>query len=119
MNFHKSTLENIYYQNIRDGIKIYEIRVNDERRQSMNKHDIWYFSNNDNYNLPLLRTQIVDKTVYSSFREALIDKGIEHTIPNANSLEEAINIYENLDNGNYKINAQKYGVVCFELMLIS
>ncbi len=114
---HNSLLESPYYEYIRDGVKMYEIRTNDYKRKKMKVGDIWNFTHNSDKKLPRLDTIIVEKKLYTSFREAIADTGISKLLPQIHSLEEGIIIYENFDNGNYKMNAKKYGVVRFKLKL--
>ena len=48
MEIFSSKLQEPYYTYIRDGIKIYEMRVNDEKRKKMKIGDIWKFKNANN-----------------------------------------------------------------------
>ena len=45
---HDSKLKDPHYGNVKEGKKIYEVRVYDETRQKMKVSDIWIFSHNDN-----------------------------------------------------------------------
>ena len=112
---HESKLQSPYYEYIRDGEKLYEARVNDEKRQKMNIGDIWIFKHNQDLSLPTIKTQIVGKYLYRSFLEAINDIGIRQLLPQIQTIHEAITIYENFDNGNYKLDAIKYGVVVFKI----
>ena len=114
-NIFESKLQTPYYEYIRDGIKIYEMRVNDEKRQKMNIGDIWKFKHAVDETLPQYNTRIIDKKIYKSFEEAINETGYEKLLPNAKSKEEAIKIYNAFDNSNYELDAKKYGVVCFTL----
>jgi len=118
MNTFEGKLQSPYYEYIRDGIKIYEMRINDEKRQKMNVGDIWKFKHMTDETLPQYNTKIVDKKIYESFEEAIEDTGYEKLLPNANSKEEAIQIYNAFDNGNFELEAKKYGVVRFTLEVI-
>jgi ASC-1-like (ASCH) protein len=115
-SFH-GKLQTPYYEFIKQGIKIYEMRVNDDKRQKMNIGDIWKFNHATDQTLPEFNTTIIDKKIYKSFEEAINQTGYENLLPNAQSKEEAIQIYNSFDNGNYQLDAQKYGVVCFKLQL--
>ena len=112
---HESKLQSPYYEYIRDGEKIYEARVNDHKRQKMNIGDVWIFKHNLDQTLPPIRTKIIEKKLYDSFAEAITDIGVEQLLPQIQTLSEAIHIYENFDNGNYKLDAIKYGVVVFKI----
>jgi ASC-1-like (ASCH) protein len=119
MNTFEGKLQSPYYEYIRDGIKIYEMRVNDEKRQKMNIGDIWKFKHASDETLPQYDTQIIDKKIYKSFEEAIEETGYEKLLPNAKSKEEAIKIYNAFDNGNYETDAIKYGVVRFTIKMLN
>jgi len=93
------------------------MRVNDEKRQQMNVGDIWKFKHAVDETLPQYNTRIIDKKIYKSFEEAINETGYEKLLPNAKSKDEAIKIYNAFDNGNYELDAKKYGVVCFRLQV--
>lgn len=79
----------------------------------MNVGDTWIFTDTSHNNS--IKTQITEKKVFKSFKEAILDKGYKSLLPNATSLEEAINIYNSFDSGNYERDAETMGVVCFTL----
>ena len=118
INTFESKLQTPYYEYIRDEIKIYEMRVNDEKRQKMNIGDIWKFKHATNETLPQYNTKITDKKIYNSFEEAIKEIEYKKLLPNTKSKEEAIKIYNAFDDGNYELDAKKYGVVCFTLKVI-
>jgi len=118
MEIFSSKLQEPYYTYIRDGIKIYEMRVNDEKRRKMKIGDIWKFKNANNENLPEFNTKIIDKKIYKSFQEAIKKVGYKKLLPNCKSIEEAIKTYNAFDGGMYQVDAKKYGVVCFRLKVI-
>jgi ASC-1-like (ASCH) protein len=116
-NIFESKLQTPYYEYIKDGTKIYEMRVNDEKRQKMNIGDIWKFKHAVDETLPQYNTRIIDKKIYKSFEEAINETGYEKLLPNTKTKDEAIKIYNAFDNGNYELDAKKYGVVCFRLQV--
>ena len=118
MEIFSSKLQEPYYTYIRDGIKIYEMRVNDEKRKKMKIGDIWKFKNANNEKLPEYNTKIINKKIYKSFEEAIKKKGYKKLLPNSKSIKEAIKTYNAFDNGMYEVDAKKYGVVCFRLKVI-
>ena len=115
---HEGKLQSPYYEYIRDGVKIYELRVYDEKRKKMKVDDEWLFKHNDNNELPEIRTKITDIKTYESFEKAIEDTGYKNLLPNAKSDEEAIKIYNAFDNGNYEKNAKEHGVVRFTLKIV-
>jgi len=117
-NIHESKLQSPYYEFIRDGIKIYETRVYDDKRKKMKIDDTWIFSHNTDQTKPPIKTKIVGIKIYKSFREAIEDTGVKQLLPQIDDIEDGIKIYEGFDNGNYKIDGEKYGVVRFELKVL-
>lgn len=123
MNYsiHEGKLQSPYYEYIRDGVKIFEMRVNDEKRKKMQVGDIWNFTHNS---LPITETpkystKIIEKKLYNSFEDAIIETGYNRLLPNATSNEEAIKIYNAFGDGAYEREAKQYGVVRFTLQFIS
>jgi ASC-1-like (ASCH) protein len=115
---HSARLQSPYYEFIRDGKKIYETRVYDEKRKNMKVGDIWIFTHNDNSELKPIRTVITEIKIYKSFREAIEDTGVEKLLPQIKDIEEGIKTYESFDNGNYKTDGEKMGVVRFTIKVI-
>lgn len=118
MEIFSSKLQEPYYTYIKYGIKIYELRVNDEKRKKMKIGNIWKFKNANNENLPEYNTMIIDKKIYKSFEEAIEKTSYKKLLPNSKSIKEAIKTYNAFDNGMYELDAKKYGVVCFKLKVI-
>ncbi len=116
-NIHESKLQSPYFEYVRDGVKIYETRVCDEKR--MNVGDFWYFTHSSDSGLEKIKTRIVEVKIYSSFREAIVDSGVAQLLPQISDLEQAISIYESFDNGNYKLDAENFGVVKFTIELVA
>ena len=116
---HESKLQSPYYEYIRDGIKIYELRVYDNKRKQMKINDEWVFSHNNIPGLPKIKTNITTIKIYESFEQAIKDTGYNKLLPDAKSDTEAIKIYNGFDNNNYEKDALVYGVVRFGLELKS
>ena len=114
---HEGKLVSPHYEDILNGSKIYEVRVNDKKRQSMNVGDRWVFRHMDDPSLPPIYTKIIQKDLFDSFEQAIEDVGIENVLPNATSLEDGIKMYESFPHkeGSYKDGAKKYGVVRFKI----
>jgi ASC-1-like (ASCH) protein len=108
MEIFSSKLQEPYYTYIKNGIKIYEMRINDEKRKKMKIGDIWKFKNANNEKLP----EYNYKKIYKSFEEAIKKKGYKKLLPNSKSISDAIKTYNYFDNGMYEVDAKKYGVVC-------
>jgi ASC-1-like (ASCH) protein len=120
-SIHDGKLQSPYYEYIRDGVKIYEMRVNDEKRQKMQIGDIWTFVHNSKplNEAPKYSTQIVGKKMYDTFEAAINDTGYKQLLPNATSTEESINIYNAFGDGAYERDAKIHGVVRFTLRFIA
>ena len=116
MPTHSWNLDDIYYQFIKDGIKIYEIRVYDSKRKLINLGDTITFSNRDNLKAPLLSTKISEIKTYRDFSEALQDTHLAEVLPNVESFQEGLVLYESFPHqeGTYKEGAEKYGVIRFK-----
>ena len=78
-------------------------------KQKINLLDIIEFS--DRGSNRTFQAKITELSWYSNFRDAISDVGIKNVLPNAISLEDGITTYENFDDGNYKKNAKKFGVL--------
>ena len=105
ITIHSGKLQSPYFEFIKNGEKIYEMRVN----------DIWTFSHSDDKSKGKILIKIVEKKVYRSFEEAIQDTGYLNLLPNASSNEEAIDMYNSFVNGSYKIDSVEFGVVRFKL----
>ena len=112
---HQSSLASPYYEYVKNGIKIYELRVYDDKRKLIKINNLWQFSSNNNESFI---TKVIDIKTYKSFREAIEDTELQQLLPQISDLEEGIKIYESFDNNNYKINAEIYGVVRFTLQTL-
>jgi ASC-1-like (ASCH) protein len=114
---HDGKLKDPHYDDIRKGLKTFEVRVNDDKRKKINVGDEWIFSHNDRSDLPQIRTHVIGKKIYPTFREAIEDTDINKLLPGIDDIDVAIAMYERFphDEGTYKDGAVKYGVVRFEL----
>ena len=102
-------LDTIYFDYILNGIKLYEVRVYDEKRQKINLLDVIEFS--DRGSNRTFEAKITELSWFSNFRDAIYEVGVRKVLPNAKSLDDGVITYENFDNKNYKKNAKKFGVL--------
>jgi ASC-1-like (ASCH) protein len=119
---HEGGLSDPHFENIKNGSKIYETRVYDDKRKGMNINDIWIFKHNDSAGNPLkdnkvVVTKIIEKALFESFYDALDDAGYKKVLPNVNSIKEGVSLYESFPG--YKDGAKKDGVVRFRLEVIN
>jgi len=114
---HAMKLQDPHYDNIKNGLKIYETRVNDPKRQRIQVGDIITISHSSNPSLKPYTIVIIERTECKSFEEAISEVGISKVLPNTKTLKEGIKLYESFPHaeGTYKDGAKKYGVVRFGL----
>lgn len=117
---HHSSLADPHFELVLNGTKSYELRVNDEKRQKMMEQDFWIFTHKEHPDAKVIRTKITKIIRYESFKDAIFAIGAKKLLPHDPNISdaEAVTVYENLDNGNYKKDADLYGVVVFELQLL-
>jgi len=114
-NLHAMKLEYRWFNHIASGRKNIEGRLYDEKRRKVKIGDcILFRSTNDKVDR-LLHTIVIGLRRYNSFREMLINEGIERVLPGVHSIDEGTNIY-------YKyyspLEEQKYGVLAIEVDLL-
>lgn len=115
---HYGHLDSLYYQAVKEGRKVYELRVYDAERRKMHTGDTWVFSMRDGQ-APPLTTMITEMARYNSFHDAVEATGYEQLLPQATNGAEATAIYNGFNNGHYEIDAQIHGVVRFRLCVVS
>ena len=102
-------IDKINFENIKNGIKIYELYPFNAKSRKFNIKDVIYFSNNKE----ILCCNILEIKYYKTYREALIDKKIKNILPEENNLVKSINYYNSLYN--LKNN---YGIICIEIEML-
>jgi len=100
-----------WYTLVKERIKTAEIRIYDEKRKQLSEGDEITFTKEDGSD-PFVR-RILKLEVFPSFRNALEYISYKNAIPTANSLEEAIAVYESIPG--YLDNSIKYGVLLIVL----
>lgn len=100
-------LDEVYFNAIKDGKKIYETRVFDEKRQQIKLLDkIKFFDRNSKRTFT---KEVVELAYFSNFEDAIREVGIKKVLPNVRSLEEGVKLYESFPG--YREGAKKYGVL--------
>jgi ASC-1-like (ASCH) protein len=74
------------------NIKTVEGRKNKLKFKDLTVGDTIQFYNDD-FMLRTVETKIVSKTIYSSFREYLIQEGIDRCVPGQPTLNHALSVY--------------------------
>ena len=111
---HSMKLQEPHFTNVFIGKKIYETRVNDPKRQKMNLGDTIMIKHNDDEK-KTYQVVITGKTFYENFRDAIEDSGVKKVLPNTNSTENGVKLYESFPG--YIEGAKEYGVVRFTLVV--
>ena len=118
MSIHISNLEEVYFNQIKNGEKIYELRVFDEKRRKIKNNDKWIFvnKNSNKDNKIILQTLVRQINIYESFEEAINETDISKLLPGIETKEECLEIYNNFDG--YEEKSKELGVVRFTLYII-
>lgn len=108
---HVMKLAEPHFTHIKTQKKTFEARINDEKRQLVHVHDLIQFHNTSGTDNTI--KEVIDITYHNSFRELIVERGVQNLLPDISSVEEGVNLYESI--GSYKNDQWRYGVVCFEL----
>jgi ASC-1-like (ASCH) protein len=115
MKTHMMTLDDTHFNDVKLNKKKYEIRIFDEKRQTLLLGDTIVFKHKNSDET--LEKKVIQLLLFDTFRDALRTmNNFSEVLPN-NSLDEGINLYETLPHamGNYKIASEKYGIVVIKL----
>lgn len=112
---HEMKLRKIYFEKIKNGEKIYEIRLNDEKRRPIQIGDTIHFKNEQNLN-EIIQTKVLDLIYFKSFKEMaealpLSKIGFENS-----SKDEVEQVYHTFYSAQ---DENKYGVVAIKIELIN
>jgi len=97
-----------YLSHIKKGIKTIEGRLNKGKFADIKKDDIVLI--NDDF-----KVKIIGLKTYTTFKEMIMNEGVEKVIPNATSLDEAVNVYYKFYT---KEQENEYGVIAIKMQLI-
>lgn len=102
---HQCNLKRQYIDFIARGQKTHEGRVDTQYFSNYKVGDIvtWSAGNTE------VTTRITSRRKYSSFREMLLDTGYKNMVPDAKSLDHAVQIYNSIPN--YEERARRFGVI--------
>ena len=112
-------LDTIYFNYIKDGVKLYETRVYDKKRKNIKLLDMVEFK--DRGSKRTFIAKITELSYFNNFKEAIEGAGLKKVLPNARSLKDGVKIYESLphgEGGTFKAGAIKYGVLRMKFELI-
>lgn len=108
---HEMKLREKYFNMIKDGKKIYEIRLNDEKRQLIYVGDIIVFKKEPNL-VEKIDTIVKDLIYFNSFKEMAKTLPLEKVGFLKESVKDVVDIYHEF----YTVEAEaKYGVVAIKV----
>ena len=116
INSHNSNLNLLYFDLIKYNQKNAKLQVYDEKRRKIKTNDIWIFTNKDNRNEKII-VKIKQIRIYLSFEEAVYNDKENYLMPNIESKNERVDIYESFQN--YKENGKEFGVLRFDFELLN
>lgn len=103
----KINVQEPYFSFLKNGQKIVEGRLGKEKWFEYNKGDILLVNNE-------LKLEITDIIKYKSFEEMLMTEGVKNTIPDKDTIPEAVDVYYKFYS---KENEQKFGVVAIKFKM--
>jgi ASC-1-like (ASCH) protein len=107
------SLRKIYVDAIKNGSKTIEGRINSGFFKTLKSgQTVKFFSKEGN-----VTCKIVKIAFYKSFKEMLETEGFKNCIPEVNSLEDAVKIYDSIPG--YSFKANKFGVLAIHLEKIN
>jgi len=102
------SLQVIYFDAIKNGAKTIEGRLTKPKYTRIKPGDILILNN-------ALHVRVSKIRRYPSFTKMLVSEGVQHTTPNAHSLEEGTHAYRQLYSEKEEL---KYGVIAMHIMCI-
>lgn len=103
-----------YFDLIKSGEKIFEIRINDEKRQKIEVGDTILFKRQSN-SLDGLVVKIIERRQFNSFKEMISRLDFNDIGMSGKDPEEVLQLYQSFYS---KDEEEKYGVVAFKLQLM-
>jgi ASC-1-like (ASCH) protein len=94
-----------YFSLILNGKKTIEVRLNRDKFLDVEIGDVF----NINYKI---KFQVIDKKTYSSFKAVLLEEGVKNIIPDKETVEDALGVYNRFYSED---DERKYGIVGFKI----
>lgn len=111
---HEMKLREIYFEKIKNGEKIYEIRLNDEKRQLLKIGDTITFQNESNLN-DTIETKIVDLQKFDTFFDMASTLDLSLVGFNNTPKEKVVQIYHEF----YPVEKEtKYKVLAIKIQVV-
>lgn len=114
-------LDTIYFDYIKNKKKLYETRIYDEKRRSINLLDIVKFTDKENKERTFSAI-ITELSYFDNFYDAINEVGVKKVLPNAKSLKQAVEIYNSFPHGEkstYKQASKEFGVLRMKFKLVN
>ena len=108
---HEMKLDEPHFSNIKNGLKTIEGRIYDDKRKNMIIGDTIIFINRENHN-DRFQKKITKLEIFKppiTFGEVINQNNFKMLIPNAENVEGAVDVYENIDG--YLEKASKEGII--------
>lgn len=104
-------LRAVYFEKIKSGQKVYEIRLNDEKRQLLKVGEVIIFRKEENLE-QTLRVRVVDLIYFESFEAMVGTLGTREIGGDDSTVGEVVGAYH----GFYSVeNERKFGVIAIKL----
>ena len=100
-------LDNEHFINIKIGLKQFELRVFDSKRQKIKLLDKIKFMNRQTKET--FEVVVTELKWFQNFNEALLDSPLKFILPGLKTRKKALLLYESFPG--YKENSEKYGVL--------
>lgn len=115
---HEMNLDTIYFDFIKEGKKIYETRVYDEKRKDIKLLDVILFK--DRSSDRTFKAKIIELSYFKNFKNAIENSSLKKVLPNARSIAEGVKLYEKFPHstGTFKTGAKKFGVLRMKFDLL-
>ena len=110
---HEMKLRDIYFNKIKSGKKIYETRLNDDKRKQIKIGDIIVFKNNSNLD-DCMQTKVEDLIYFNSFLEMLNVLPKEEVGFENETISEIANIYRQFYS---EAEEKQFGVLAIKVKL--
>lgn len=103
-----------YFNQIKQGLKTAEGRINKPKFKDLNIGDLITFSSNNNPS-EAITARIIYLNKFDYFKK-MLESELHQLLPDVNKIEEAIKIYEGF--GTYREDQHAYGVISIGFKLI-
>lgn len=112
---HKIKLQSVYFDKVKSGEKIYEIRLNDEKRQKIKIGDTIILKREPKLE-EFINVVVMDLLYFSSFEEMANTLPLEKVGFKTETVQEVVDVYHQF----YSIeNENKYGVVAIKVKTLN